>query len=139
MELPLAGYLLAEGEEEALKDQHRTGAAQDGQGLARKEAEDKASKGCAQEALQHTLKCRGGVAGARQAVGMGVLGLPASVAQQLAAAHTSMYCRVQGQGSGNTAAGKGRRIWVMLRMPWGHRWFPGQRQEVGTVETCRLG
>jgi len=40
----LAGYLLAEGEEEALKDQHGACAAQDGQGLARKEAEDGAGK-----------------------------------------------------------------------------------------------
>lgn len=53
---PSAQPLLAEGEEEALEDQHGTSAAQDGQGLARKEAENGASKSSAQEALQHALQ-----------------------------------------------------------------------------------
>lgn len=55
-EPPSAQPLLAEGEEEALEDQHGTSAAQDGQGLARKEAENGASKSSAQEALQHALQ-----------------------------------------------------------------------------------
>lgn len=38
--LSLAGYSLTKGEEEALKDQHGASAAQDGQRLARKEAEN---------------------------------------------------------------------------------------------------
>lgn len=59
-DLSLTVNSLAEGEQEALKDEHGAGAAQDGQGLARKEAEDEASKGCAQETLQHPLKCRKG-------------------------------------------------------------------------------
>lgn len=98
VELPLAGYLLAEGEEDALKDQHRTSAAQDGQGLTGKEAEDRASKGCAQEALQHTLKCRGGVAGTRHAVRMGVLGLPPL--SGTAAGSCLHLLTLQGAGSG---------------------------------------
>lgn len=57
-EPPSAQSLLAEGEEEALEDQHRTSATQDGQGLAGKEAENGASKGSAQEALQHALQCK---------------------------------------------------------------------------------
>ena len=59
-DLSLTVNSLAEGEQEALKDEHGAGAAQDGQGLARKEAEDEASKGCAQETLQHPPKCRKG-------------------------------------------------------------------------------
>lgn len=54
----LTQFLLAEGEEETLKDQNWASAAQDGQGLAREEAEDEASEGSAQEALQYTLQCR---------------------------------------------------------------------------------
>lgn len=71
----LALNSLAEGEEEALEDEHGAGAAQDGQGLARKEAEDEASKGCAQEALQHPLKCRVRVPGAKHVAGRRVVGL----------------------------------------------------------------
>jgi len=90
----LAGYLLAEGEEEALKDQHGACAAQDGQGLARKEAEDGAGKGCAQEALQYPLKCRGGMPGTRHMVGTGFPDLSPPAAQLQAAACTSLHCRV---------------------------------------------
>lgn len=135
----LAGYLLAEGEEEALEDQHGASAAQDGQGLARKEAEDGAGKGRAQEALQHPLKCREGVPGASHVAGMGVPGLSPTAAQLQAAAHTSLHCRVQGQCSGTTEARKGCRIRVMLRMPQGHHWFPGHWWEVGIQETHGLG
>lgn len=99
----LAGNSLAEGEEEALKDQHRAGAAQDGQGLARKEAEDEASKGCAQEALQHPLKCREGVPGGREE-GCG----PVPPAAQ----------KNTGSVLGTTT-GEGGRIQAMLRMSWG--------------------
>lgn len=105
-DLSLTGNSLAEGEEEALKDEHGAGAAQDGQGLARKEAEDEASKGCAQEALQHPLKCREGVPGAGHMAGRRLVGLSP---QQ----HRSSTGSVLG------TTGEGGRIQAMLGMSWG--------------------
>lgn len=52
-------YSLAEVEEEALKDQHGPGAAQNGEGLASQEAEHGARHRGAQEALQHALRGHG--------------------------------------------------------------------------------
>lgn len=49
-------YSLAEIEEEPLKDQDRSCAAQNGEGLASQEAEHGAGDSSAQEALQHALR-----------------------------------------------------------------------------------
>lgn len=54
------GVLPAEGEEQAFKDQHWSCAAEDGEGLARHEAEGSPSHCCAQETLQHPLEANRG-------------------------------------------------------------------------------
>lgn len=130
-------FLLAEGEEETLKDQNWAGAAQDGQRLAGEEAEDGASEGSAQEALQYTLQCRR--MGCQDQVSTGARGTVLRCCQPDGASRRrgTRVTAPQAGGRGQRACGPGTGYRCEVILLGENLWVPALLQALRAVATAR--